>query len=151
MIILKKKYTRLQKEHDQLREDYQQLRETLRESLKKQNPPVTLFDVLKQILGQDLSWFDYNELGKTEMEKYFLSSQRILNEPIFQNEMNFLKSNWGKQSLLEACSLPKKQIAEHVQKMSWMILGIEMLKQRLESIQNPHSNLEKPKDPFAAL
>lgn len=144
MIVWKKTYRQLQRDHEQLRAAFH-------ENLRDRPIVLSFFDVLKKTLNTDLSWFDYNELSKTEMEKYYMSAQRILAEPIFQNEMNFLKSNWGKQAILDSSEILKKDIADHVQKMSWLILGIEMFRTRLESIQNPHTPNEKPKNPFSAL
>lgn len=111
----------------------------------------SLFDNLSEILSKDLSWFDYNELSQSELEKYYQSSRRILSESVFHNELNFLKSNWSKQALLEAHNLKSKDMVFLAHRLSWMILGIEMFKMRLEGIHNPSIAREKAKDPFSGV
>ena len=97
----------------------------------------SIFDIIKECLDKDLSWYDYSELKTQDKQTYYNQAKQILRTHVFNNELNFLKSNWGKRALLEAESMERNKVAEHIQKMAWMLLGIEQLKIRLETIPNP--------------
>lgn len=95
-------------------------------------------DILEVLLSMDLKWFDYNELSPENMQVYHNEAQYILRSNIFNNELNFLKNNWGKQAVLDGVSKETPaEVAEHVKKMGWMILGIEYLKVRLQEMPDP--------------
>lgn len=102
-------------------------------------PTPTLQDLLEEELG-GIEWFDYNELDPPQLDEYHRQATYILRSNIFDNELNFLKSNWGKQALLEAHNKSKEnnEIQEHIQKMSWMVLGIHSFKERLKEVPNPN-------------
>jgi len=102
-------------------------------------------DILQESLGGKLEWFDYNELTPPNLATYYDEAQHILRTNIFNNEVSFLKANWGKQAILQAHEHDQGGISNHIQKMSWMLLGIEMLKLRLEGVPNPTPE-PKPKE-----
>lgn len=110
----------------------------------------SLSSVLKSILDQDLSWYDFGDLKPNDKKIYFAQAQQILRTHVFNNEMNFLKSNWGKQAIIDVAGkgLPA---AETVQKMSWMLLGIEYLKTRLLEIPDPNPIQKTKEDIHSAV
>ena len=132
----------------------------MEEDLRKANERVLALETrkknfvrgfLENILNEPSEWFDYNELSPGELEKYHKSAQRILSEPVFQNELNFLKSNWGKKAILELTDKSDYEIVQHVRCLSYMIYGIQSLKTRFEEIHGPQEPMKKPGDPFSAI
>ena len=91
-------------------------------------------------------WYDYADLKSSDKQTYYNEAQQILRTHIFNNEINFLKSNWGKRALLEANDMDKDKVAQHILKMSWMLLGVELLKQRIEGIPNPYPQTKSTED-----
>ena len=139
----------LKEENRQLRNENLRLITTLGDKdsqiyyLTNKKPEVK--DLLAIVLDGDLKWYDYEELKPEERQNYYTSAQQVLRAHAFNNEINFLKSNWGKRALLEAHDKNIEEVSQHIQKMSWMLLGNEQFKIKLEEISNP-TQQEKTKE-----
>lgn len=118
----------LEKEVQKLKEEKQAL----------QHHVCSVRGVIERMFEYPPEWFDFSELKPQDLAQYYEQAQRTLSSDPFVNEINFLKSNWGKQAVLEAESSP--DVSEHIKKLSWMLLGIELLKIRLEEIPSPQTN-----------
>ena len=103
-----------------------------------ENKKPKIKDLLQLVFDGKLEWYDYRDLKPELQQQYHDQAQHILRTDIFNNEMNFLKSNWSRQAIKEAHEV--KDPESHVLKLSWMLLGIELFKLRLEEVPT----LEQP-------
>lgn len=101
-------------------------------------PKPKIKDLLQLVFEGKLEWYKYEDLKPTLRQQYYDQAQHILRMDIFNNEMNFLKSNWSKQAIVEAHAV--EDVEAHTLKLSWMLLGIELFKLRLQEVPN----LEQP-------
>jgi hypothetical protein len=109
------------------------------------------FLLLQSALSVDLSWYDYEELAPSERQKYAIAARHMLENPAFLNEFNFMKSNWGKQAILEFADKNPEERREHIAKVSWMLMGIEFLRKRLEEIRSPELPRQETGDIFKGI
>lgn len=94
-------------------------------------------EILKHVLKEDLSWFDYAELATPIWKQYYDNAQLVLKNPVVINEQNFIKANWQKKAMLEMDDKNIPDKARHLEKLCWMLIGLEMFLIRLSEIQNP--------------
>lgn len=107
--------------------------------------PPTATDVVKTITDDKFEWFDYNELPEGERLKYYQQAQLILNSPIFQNEISRLNAEWAQWAAKEAKNF------EGVSAMRYQMSGINLLRERLESVEDPTVKNKPADEPFAGL
>jgi len=92
--------------------------------------------VVEKIFKHGLAWFDYNELARQERVKYYQEAQMILKSDIFNNELNYLIATGAQQALLDSI-----KDTTGIRDFRMTINGLELLKERLEGVENPDKNI----------
>lgn len=140
---------------DSLEEDNFRLRKELKEQsriieqlLEQSTEQKSFKQLIQKAIDVPLDWFDFKELKINDLNEYHTQAQYILNASVFTNEINFLKSNWSKQALLQ---VPDKPNLRHLERMAWMILGIELLHERLKEVPMPQSHSKEVEEPYKAI
>lgn len=122
------KNSKLQVENTALKKELEQLKFDI--SLLK-NEQVSPQKVVASILKKDVTWFDFEELDPAQQSAYFQDAQLILNNNVFNNEINFLFAEWMKWAVKEAPGFAE------IRDIRVSMNAIEMLKKRLETICIP--------------
>lgn len=95
------------------------------------NSKVTAKSVVDAIVGDGFRFFDYAELDEQERTRYFDQAQYILRSDVFKNEVARLNAEFAEWALKKAPDFSK------VEAMRYQISGINLLKERFESIPDP--------------
>jgi hypothetical protein len=128
-----KEIKRLQKLHDELVDENNLLKEQVK------NPKAE--DVIRAILGRDISWYDYNKLDFSGQQGYYQNAQSIVINETFNNEVAHFIADQIKFIGMESQS--------HSQTMNVRsgIVAVETLVERIKNIPSPvvkgEINLEK--------
>lgn len=96
-----------------------------------------LNEIIKQILGKDISWFDYSKLERGEWSRYAEDARLISGNETFKNELNHYIADLTKFCATmngTPLSQDKLIILTNVQ---FGIVVLETFKKRLETIINP--------------
>lgn len=127
MWISRKKYLEDQKKIRDLNNKLKIEKEILNKTDTKKNPQ----NVIEDILGKNLEWFDYLELAPSERSKYILEAQQILSTTVFENEINYLFTSWMKWCLEQSKNF------EDIRDIRMNYVGIDLFRKRLKSIIEP--------------
>lgn len=100
--------------------------------------PVSASEVIAQVMNRGIKWFDYNSLSFTEKRQYYADIQSVLRNKSLTNEINHIIADTVEFIAKSASSFVE------VEKMRMQINALELLRERLESIENP----EKIKEDF---
>jgi len=126
--------------------DYAKLGAELDEIIKADEEEVCkAADVIEEILNKGISWYDYKELSTVEQKKYYNQAQLILDNPVFQNEMNhFIKD------LVEHIAYKSKDFQE-VRDLRMTINGVKAFADRLGNIENIEEKEKSTEDLNSAI
>lgn len=102
--------------------------------IKKYFTSTSPSQVLSAVLKRDLTWIDYEKLTFEEQKLYYIKIQQVLNNDAFQNEIRYLLADWVSEL---AQTDPDPDIDKPLR---WSINGLELLLERLRSIENPVIN-----------
>jgi len=89
-------------------------------------------DVIKEIIGRGIQWYDYNNLSPDKKKLYYGEAQRLLRSEVMINEMNAFISDLVKEIAFSS------QNHETTTALRYSINGIQALRERLESIEDPN-------------
>lgn len=101
-------------------------------------------EVIKEIIGRGVEWFDYKSKGQNLWQSYFAEANQIVNSEVFNNEIQHYITDLMKFMSYEANSF------DQILHTRTAIIVLESLKERLKSIENPHKEM-LPTDPHEAI
>jgi hypothetical protein len=122
-------YKKIREENKQLEKLYYEQKEAFLREKKRNNTDPTR--IVEKCFKRGIEWYDYNECGKEKQKQYYDEAQMILNSGVFNNEINFLIATGAESALLE--SMEPSQLRD----FQMTINGLELLRNRLESISDP--------------
>ena len=93
--------------------------------------------VIENILQRGISWYDYRELAEAKRVTYYSDAVNVLENNTLKNEINHLLSD------LVQHIAKKSTDFQEVRDLRMTINGVELLRERLSSIENPL----KPENP----
>lgn len=132
-----KKYILYFKQNIRLEKENEQLKINLGLELKK---TVDVKDIVKQILGRDIEWFDYNSFSKADKEAYSNDAKLILNSRVWNNETKRCITDIIQEIAKESDT---QQMTENLR---YQMIGIESLRDRFEIIATLKGKEEVTKD-----
>ena len=100
---------------------------------------------IEDIIGREISWFDYQKLDQAKQADYYNDAQLIVKSEVFNNEISRYTADMIKWIAMES---PDHNKTQHIRSL---IVGLETLKQRLESIENPRRVKEPVEDIHSAI
>lgn len=102
------------------------------------NTEVLASAVVANVLDRGIDWFDHTKLSREKRLKYFTDAQAALRNETLQNEAKHIIAD-----LVEHIAKQTRDFRE-VENLRMTINGIQLLKERLESIPDP--NKEESRD-----
>lgn len=99
--------------------------------LQAKENSVSAQGVICNILKRGIDWYDYRSLPSEQKLTYYNDAQLILKNEVFNNEIKHLV-----EDLIKYCATHAKDF-EEVKAMRYTINGIELIKERLNSIIDP--------------
>lgn len=93
--------------------------------------------IVRRTFQMDLPWVNYQDFDKGRWDQYHREAQLILSSFVVENEINFIRVNWAKKAMLEISNDSIADKAKHLEKICWMLIGMETLRDRLADIQAP--------------
>jgi hypothetical protein len=109
-----------------------------------ENTKTKACDVLKEIMGKGIDWYDYHKLTPAEKKNYYTEAQRLLRSHVLINEVNAYLTD-----LVKEISYNSKDFNEVVA-LRYSANGVKVLLERLESIENPEGNVSN-ENPNSAI
>lgn len=100
--------------------------------------------VIKQLIGRGIEWFDYHKLDKAKQQEYKTDANFIVNSEIFLNELNHYITDLIKFIAYESNDF------NQVLHTRTSIVALETFKQRLQNIEDPKKD-ETSEQPFEAI
>src|SRR3990167_10014172 len=107
---------------------------------------MNLNEAVKQVMGQDLSWFDYTKLEQGEWSRYAEDADLISKNDTFKNELNHYIADLTKFcATMNGTPLNQDKLII-LTNVQFGIVVLETFKRRLESIISPKGKdvLTKP-------
>lgn len=92
-------------------------------------------EVIKEIMGRGIEWFDYQKLSSDKKRLYYQESQRLLRSDVLVNEVNAYITDLVKEIAYNSEDFKK------VENLRYSINGVKALLERLESINNPDKSV----------
>lgn len=104
------------------------------------NEEIQTTEVIKQILGRNLEYFDYKARDKNYWQRYFGDSSLISDSEVFKNEVGGYI-----QDLTKFCATmdgypPTQEKLQILTNVQFGIIVLEDFVKRLKSIEDPNSN-----------
>lgn len=96
--------------------------------------------VLMKVMNRGIEWYDYMDLKHEERRAYYNGAQDLLRNNILANECNYIIND-----LIQEAGRQSKDFRE-VMDLRMSANGIELIKERLESIENPDDVETLPKE-----
>jgi len=106
---------------------------------------VTARALIEKIMKGDIEWYDYNQLPHDEKVQYYNEAQVIINNPVFKNTINRLINEWGEWSLKQS------QNFDDVRDVRMNVVGMTLLQEEFESINNPDEMNRPAKNPNSVI
>jgi len=97
---------------------------------------------LEQIMERGIEFYDYHKGG--DWQSYFSDAQFIAKNEVFNNELTHYMAD-----LVKFCALEAKDFDQVLHTRTGIIV-LETLRQRLESIEDPHKQ-ETNDEPFSEI
>lgn len=101
-------------------------------------------DVIKDILGKGIDWYDYHKLSSDKKRLYYQEAQKLLRSDVLINEANAYITDLVKEIAYNSDSFDK------VVALRYSINGVKALLERIESIEDPNKD-ESMEDLHASI
>lgn len=92
-------------------------------------------EVIKGILGRGVEWYDYHKLAPDKKRLYYGEAQKILRSEVFVNEVNAFIADLVRTIAYESTN------HEMTAALRFSINGVQTLRERLESIEDPSKEI----------
>lgn len=93
----------------------------------------SLEDVVKNVIGRGIDWYNYKEMGFAEQVSYWKDIQSILSNNAFMNEYNHYMAEYIKE-------MAKDMNVDQIKYARFGILSMESFIEHLKCINNPSDN-----------
>lgn len=126
-----KKYFVRVKEYEDMKRTFDANCKLMGEIYYKSTPAL----VIERIMKRGIEWYDYNELNGNAKKEYYNNIQAVLKNEAFFNEINHLIADQVEYIARESKN------HEDTTNIRMTINAVDLIKQRLEEIQNPDDPL----------
>jgi hypothetical protein len=94
-------------------------------------------EVIKEILGRDIEWYDYQKLKSDARVAYYNEAQKMLRGEVFNNEIKSFVTDLMKEIAMNSENFDK------VIALRFSINALEAFRERLEMISDPTRSEDK--------
>jgi len=123
----------LRRENKHLQKDVDDLEVAYLRIVGKSAPEV----IVSQIMRRGIAWFDYTKMEQNDWRLYYNDAQAALKNKTLQNEIKHFVAD-----IVEHIARRSKSFKE-IENLRMHISAYELLKERLEGIENPDKEISK--------